>query len=358
MTSATKFAVDYIGFIDSNGEVTQDLPDCLNDSALIHSLYRLMMLTRTFDDKAIKLQRTGKLGTYPSILGQEAVSVGYGRAIQANDILVPYYRDQGAQIQHGTSMVDILRYWGGDERGSYYGGHSEDFPISVPIATQNLHAAGVAKAIQYRKQHRAVVTTIGEGGTSEGDFYEALNVAGAWKLPLVFIVNNNQWAISVARAAQTGCETIAQKAIAGGIHGYQVDGNDVLAVYHTSMLALERARNGEGASLLEAITYRLGDHTTADDATRYRTTLELEQAWQQEPISRLKRFMENYYQWSDAAETALKEECRHEVDAAVELYLNTVKAPITDMFDYLYATLPEQLIEQRETALYYGETHE
>lgn len=358
MTTATKFSIGYTGFINADGDIVNDIPETLSDPALVLALYRLMVLTRTFDDKAIKLQRTGKMGTYPSVLGQEAVAVGYGKAMQADDVLAPYYRDQGAQIQRGSSMSHILRYWGGDERGSNFDSHCEDFPISVPIATQNLHAVGIAKAIQYRKQQRAVVTTIGEGGTSEGDFYEALNVAGAWQLPVVFVINNNQWAISVARDVQTGCQTIAQKAIAGGLDGYQVDGNDVLAVYHVAQLALERARNGGGASVIEAITYRLGDHTTADDASRYRPDDELQQAWQQEPIGRLKRFMEKQHGWNDSKDAELKKNCQADVDAAVDAYLKTPKAPISDMFDYLYANLPNELAWQRETALYYGESHD
>lgn len=356
MTSSIQFTIDYHRFIDASGKMVQSLPAEFMDPDLNRSLYRMMVLTRTFDEKAIKLQRTGKLGTYPSTLGQEAVSVGYGRAMEANDVLAPYYRDYGAQLQRGVTMADILRYWGGDERGNCYTHHSDDFPICVPIATQNLHAAGIAKAIQYRKESRVVVTTIGEGGTSEGNFYEAINLAGAWQLPLVFIVNNNQWAISVARHQQTGCQTIAQKAIAGGISGCQVDGNDVLAVYYATQQALKKARTGGGPSLIEAITYRLCDHTTADDASRYRGDDELAHAWQEEPIRRLKHWMVEQRWWDEEQEKVLQNECQASVADAVDEYLATPKAPVTDMFDYLYASLPDALIEQRETVQYYAET--
>lgn len=353
MNTRVNFTIDYLSYLDK----ADSIPATIANPELMLALYRSMVQLRTFDEKAVKLQRTGKLGTYASTLGQEAVSVGYGHAMQSDDVLAPYYRDYGAMIQRGTSMTEILRYWGGDERGSNYANNPEDFPICVPIATQNLHAIGVAKAMQYRKQARAVVTTIGEGGTSEGNFYEAVNCAGAWNLPVVFIVNNNQWAISVARDVQTGCQTIAQKAIAGGVDGLQVDGNDALAVYHASAQALEKARRGDGPTVIEAITYRLCDHTTADDATRYRSKEELDAAWDVEPIKRLREYLIANKHWDDASEKALLAECKTDIEKAVDAYLTTPKAPVTDMFDYLYAELPEGMIDQRDTAAFYGENY-
>ncbi len=358
MTEASQFSSILTPFLAADGKLKQVLPSHLQDQTLIQLLYRMMTLTRLFDGKAINLQRTGKLGTYPSSLGQEAVSVGYGCAMQRDDVLIPYYRDCGAQLQHGTSMADVLRYWGGDERGSNFLTAKEDFPISVPIATQLLHATGVAKAIQYRKEKRAVITTCGDGATSEGDFYEAINLAGCWKLPLVFIINNNQWAISVSRDKQTACPVIANKAFAGGFDGIQIDGNDIFSVYHTTQQALQKAREGGGPTLIEAVTYRLGDHTTADDASRYRHEKELQQAWQAEPIKRLRYYMENENLWSETQEQALHDECKQLVDDAVKDYLATPRQAVTDMFDYLYEQLPTCLEEQRETALYYGEQHD
>ena len=194
----------------------------------------------------------------------------------------------------------------------------EDFPICVPIATQALHACGVASAFKIRGEHRVVVTTCGDGATSKGDFLEALNVAGAWQLPVVFVVNNNQWAISVPRRIQCGAPTLAQKAIGAGFHGEQVDGNDLLAVYDRVQVALERARHGKGPVLLECLSYRLGDHTTADDATRYRPAEEVKQAWLEEPVKRLQRFMAGQGVWDEGREQALIAECQGLVQRAVD----------------------------------------
>lgn len=343
------FKVTYHQYLDAQGNLIQDLPNFATPEVL-QFLYKEMVLVRTFDTKAINLQRTGKMGTYPSILGQEAFSVGMGHAMLKEDVLVPYYRDQGAQLQRGVTMADIFSYWGGDERGSDFRHCREDFPICVPIATQYLHATGIAKAFQYRKQPRVAVTTIGEGGTSKGDFYEALNLAGIWRLPVVFVVNNNQWAISVPRSIQTGTETIAQKAIAAGFEGIQVDGNDVIAMHQVMTEALYKARHGQGPTLIEAITYRLGDHTTADDASRYRNKSELETAWEKEPLIRLRKYLMTQALWDEEKEERWKEECQAQVAQAVEDYVNKPKTAIDDIFDYTYDTLTKPLAEQKAYA--------
>jgi len=309
-----------------------------------------MSLIRSFDNKTINLQRTGKMGTFAASRGQEATSIGMGHALQKNDIFCPYYRDQGTFYMRGGKLSEILTYWGGDERGSEYTHPdlADDFPICVPIAGQLLHAAGVAYAIKYRKEKRGVLTICGDGGTSKGDFYEAINLAGAWNLPIVFVVNNNQWAISVPRNKQSSCETLAQKAIAGGFEGIQVDGNDVIAVRYAVADALDKARQGGGPSLIEALTFRLCDHTTADDASRYTPAEEIKNAWKDEPIARLGYYLENEELWSREKESVLQKELTAEVDEIVKEYLNTTPAKPTDMFDYLYKELPESLHAQRD----------
>lgn len=344
------FDIPYYQWLSPEGELKADLPPHLTEETIL-DLYRQILRVRTFDTKAINLQRTGKMGTYPSLLGQEAISVAIGHAMRQDDVLVPYYRDQGAQFQRGVAMADIFQYWGGDERGSDFTANAEDFPICVPIATQCLHATGVAAAFQYRKEARVAVTTIGEGGTSKGDFYEALNLAGAWHLPVVFIVNNNQWAISVPRSAQTHTQTIAQKAIAGGFAGVQVDGNDVIGLREVIGQSIEKARQGGGPTLIEAITYRLGDHTTADDANRYRPKAELEFAWGQEPLVRLRRFLAQKGLWSEEAEKTWLTEYQQEVNQAVETYSAIKPANLSDIFDYTYAECTKPLAEQRQHAL-------
>lgn len=358
MTTNTtaQFTITYTRFLDPQGQLLQPLPAFAEHKNELLALYRFMTLVRVFDTKAIALQRTGKMGTYPSILGQEAISTAIGHAMQPTDVLCPDYREYAAQLQRGVKMAEILAYWGGDERGSCFAHNREDFPISVPIGTQYLHATGVATAFKIRKQPRVAVTVCGDGGTSEGDVYEALNVAGTWNLPVVFIINNNQWAISVPRRAQTGAPTLAQKAIAGGFDGKQVDGNDVIAMRHVVGEAIEKARIGGGPTLIEAITYRLCDHTTADDANRYRDKTELKKAWEEEPLARLRVYLIQQGHWSPQQEESLLAECNSQVEQAVQEYLAIPRPTLESMFDYHYAKLPHDLAEQRAQTLALGFT--
>jgi len=210
---------------------------------------------------------------------------------------------------------------------------------------------GVAYAMKLRRESRAAVCALGDGATSKGDFYEALNAAGAWKLPVVFVVANNQWAISVPRAKQSAAQTLAQKAIAAGIEGRQVDGNDVVAVRHAMDEALAQARSGAGPTLIEALTYRLSDHTTADDASRYRSPDELAEAWKLDPILRLRAHLMAGGAWDKAREDALLKECNEQVQAAAQAYLDTPPPTPDQMFAHLYAQLPVPLQKQRAAAL-------
>lgn len=354
MNTIAEFRISYHQVLDPNGQLVAPLPEFAQDPAQLRQLYHDMVFVRALDAKAYALQRTGKMGTYPASVGQEAIGVGYGSALQKTDVFVPYYRSTAAMLQRGVSPHEILLYWGGDERGSDFSGPREDFPINIPIATQCLHAAGVATAFKLRKQARVVATEIGDGGTSKGDFYEAINVAGIWQLPIVFFVNNNQWAISVPSRLQTAACTYAQKAIAAGIEGIQVDGNDVIAIRELAEQAFAKARRGEGATLIEATTYRLCDHTTADDANRYRSKGEVEEAWQKEPIKRLRAYLTNIKAWSEDDEQALQKRIQKEIDEAVQAYSNTPEQTPAAMFDYLYATLPENTQPQREEAIRRG----
>lgn len=351
MKTVAQFAVTYTQFLNEQGALTGPLPEFASDKPLLKKLYETMVLTRTFDKKAIALQRTGKMGTYAPINGQEAISTAIGNAMKAEDVFIPYYRDYAAQFQRGVKPSEILAYWGGDERGSDFACGSQDLPICVPIASQCLHAAGIAFSFTYRKEPRVAVVCVGEGGTSEGDFYEAMNVAGVWNLPIVFVVNNNQWAISVPRNQQTATQTIAQKAIAAGFEGLQIDGNDILAARQVIGDAIEKARSGKGPTLIEAITYRLSDHTTADDATRYQPATEVDEAKPKEPIARFKHFLIEQKLWSNQEEEALVIRCSQEVEAAVSTYLETKAQPVSSIFDYHYAQLPEYMVEQRAIAM-------
>jgi 2-oxoisovalerate dehydrogenase E1 component alpha subunit len=253
-----------------------------------------------------------------------------------------------------VKMASILLYWGGDERGSDFTAAREDFAWCVPIASQMLHGAGVAMAMKIRGEKRCAVMFVGDGGTSEGAFYEGINVAGARALPAVFVVVNNGWAISVPIESQTATKTLAQKAIAAGIPGIQVDGNDVIAVRHTMSEAVARARRGEGPTLIEAITYRLSDHTTADDASRYRDASEVKEAWGKEPLLRLRTYLTKLRVWDEEREEALKAECARDVEAAVDEYLTAPKPSTDAMFDYLFARPPKALLAQRALARRYA----
>ena len=347
MTTVARFKIEYSQVIDPAGRAAAALPAFAEDPAALIPLYRGMVLTRRFDAKTVALQRTGRLGTVASSLGQEAVTVGLASAMREADVLLPSYREAGAQLWRGVGIDELLLYWGGDERGSDFRGPRADFPVSVPVASQCLHAVGVAYAMKLRREPHAAVSVSGDGSTSNGAFYEAINCAGAWHVPAVFVVTNNQWAISVPRSAQTAAETLAQKAIAAGIHGEQVDGNDVVAVRHVVEQALERARTGGGPSVIEALTYRLTDHTTADDASRYRDADTVSAAWANDPIARLRTYLAEAGIWAKDDEEGLIEELNAEIDAAVDRYLAMPSPPPEAMFDHLYAELPRALAEQR-----------
>lgn len=350
MSVVAHFEIHHTAFLDQHGATLQALPDFARDIQRLIALYRAMALVRAFDAKAISLQRTGQLGTYASSLGQEAIGVAVASAMDPADVLLPTYREAGAQLLRGVKMTELLRYWSGDERGSDFSEVRQDFPVCITIATQACHAAGVATAFKLRKQARVAVSVCGDGATSKGDFYEALNVAGAWRLPVVFVVANNQWAISVPLAGQTAAQTLAQKSIAAGIDGVQVDGNDVIAVTDAMYGALTRARTGGGATLIEALTYRLSDHTTADDARRYRDAEEVGARWAFEPLARLRSYLIAQNAWGDALEEGLLADCAARVQAAVDEYLKFAPPSPAQMFDHLYAALPAAMAEQSKDA--------
>ena len=352
------FKVDYFQFLDPDGRLIegQQVPALARDFERLTALYRQMVRTRVFDKKAIALQRTGKLGTYASCLGHEAAHVAIGSAMQPEDCFAPMYREYGVQFCRGVALTDVLLYWGGDERGSDYAGAPHDFAWCVPIATQCLHAAGAAMAYKLRGEKRVAVAVVGDGGSSKGDFLEAINAGSAWKLPLVLVIVNNQWAISVPRSAQNTAATLAQKGIAGGLPSIQVDGNDLIACLWAMEKAVEAARQGHGSFVVEMITYRISDHTTADDARRYRPNEEVEEAWRKEPVARLRSYLTEQGAWDDEREQALIDECTAEVQEAANEYLRIVTEdgqPIGAMFDYMFAELPHDLAEQRALAEQY-----
>jgi pyruvate dehydrogenase E1 component alpha subunit len=350
-TAVARFEIRYSRFLDPKGNAVRPLPEFAGDRAELVALYRGMVLARRFDAKAVALQRTGRLGTFASALGQEAVPVGIASAMRTEDLLLPSFREHGAQLWRGVSPLELLLFWGGDERGSNFAGPREDFPVCVPIATHAPHAVGVALSFKLRREKRVAVCVFGDGATSKGDVAEALNVAGVWHLPVVFVINNNRWAISVPLAQQTAAETLAQKGIAAGVEGEQVDGNDVIAVREAMARALAKARAGGGPHLIEALTYRLGDHTTADDASRYRSGSEVSARWAEEPIARLRNYLVAQGRWGKSDEEHLLAEITLMIERAAETYLATPPQGPEAMFDFTYEKLPHDLAEQREAAL-------
>ena len=350
--TVASFSIDYYQYLDRDGQlIGKEIPKLAKDFDKLISIYELMVQTRTFDYKAIALQRTGKLGTYASCLGHEAVQIGIGSAMRAEDCFAPMYREYGTQLYRGVKMSEILLYWGGDERGSNFSVPRHDFAWCVPIATQCLHAAGAALAFKLRDEKRVAVTVVGDGGSSKGDVLEAMNAGSAYDLPLVIVIINNQWAISVPRSKQNHAKTLAQKGLGAGLPSIQVDGNDYIACHTVMEEAVERARNGGGSTVIEMITYRLSDHTTADDASRYRPTEEVKEAWKSEPVARLRAYLESKGHWNDEKQAALETQAAEMVDKAVQDYLNTPSPGIASMFDYMYEELPHDLQAQKEFAL-------
>jgi pyruvate dehydrogenase E1 component alpha subunit len=342
--------IEYMQILDEDGKLDSKLgKDLLSDEEVVH-LYEHMTTCRHYDEIAFKLQRSGRMGTYPQNKGQEAAAIGAGHALKKKvDWLVPCYRENAALFMHGLPMHYILLHWMGDERGNQIPEGVNMTPISIPIGTHMLHAAGIGYAAKMQGKDAVVATFFGDGATSEGDFHEAMNFASTFDCPVIFFCQNNQWAISVPRETQTSSETIAQKAIGYGMPGLQVDGNDLFACYKATRDAATRARKGEGPSFIEAVTYRLGDHTTADDARRYRDAKELE-AWQaKDPIIRTRKFLESKGLWDDKQQKKLEDKAKAIVDEVVKA-AEGIETPTTDdIFNYTFAELPEEIVRQRET---------
>ncbi|USE35959.1 thiamine pyrophosphate-dependent enzyme [Endozoicomonas sp. SCSIO W0465] len=347
-TEIASFTIKRRSCLNPNGELLTER-DVQPDMPRWIAIYKGMLLTRLFEQKAVRLQRTGRLGIFATAFGQEAITVTLGHTMEKEDLLCPYYRDTGALLQRGVTMDELLLYWGGDERGSLFHNDSDDFPIAIMVASQCLHAAGVAKAFQLRRQQRAVIASCGDGATSRGDFYEALNLAGVWQLPLVFVINNNQWAISVPLEQQTAARTLAQKALAAEVSCEQVDGNDCMAIYYAIREALDKARNNGGPTLIEALTYRVHEHSTADSPEYYRNDEQqrvAKRALTLDPVRRLSRFLRSQRQWNDCLENQWLRTCRIFIEKAVTRYLSVSADTPESIFRYNYASWPEVLVAQ------------
>ena len=338
-----RFTVDYLSILDSDGNLDTALEPDLSDEEL-KQMYRAMLLGRRLDERMVRLQRQGRIGTFAPIKGQEAAQIGSIVTLARTDWMVPSFRETAAMVWRGWPIEKLLLFFAGYVEGSQPAPDQHDLPITIPVATQLPHAVGLAYAAQYRGDEAVVMAFFGDGATSEGDFHEAMNFAGVWHLPIVFVCQNNQWAISVPLKKQTHSRTIAQKALAYGLPGLQVDGNDVLAVYRASREAVERAREGDGPTLIECVTYRLGVHTTADDPTKYRSEEEVKEWERKDPLTRFGAYLDK----KRLLEPGLEEAIDAEIATAVAKF-EAVGAPDPlTMFDHVYAEMPPHLREQRD----------
>lgn len=344
-------SVDYLQILDEGGNVDSALfPKGLDDAKIV-GMYKLMSFARAADAKALSLQRQGRAMTYAPLLGQEATQIGSAVAMRKDDLFVPNFRQHGVYLARGMPLETMLLSWKGFEEGNVIPKDVGGFPIIIPVGTQIPHAAGIAFAQKYMKKDVAVLAYVGDGGTSEGDFYEALNFAGVFKLPLVVIIENNQWAISVPRSRQSAAETLAQKGIAAGISMIQVDGNDVIAVYKATKDAIENSKNGP--TLIECVTYRMSMHTTADDPTKYRSDEEVEAWRKKDPIARVRAYLDGKKLWNDSMESQMQEEQMKEIDAAVEKAEKFVPDP-KSMFEHVYSYMPQTLKDELDSSIESG----
>jgi len=346
-----EFDVSHLRILDEDGTVDRELePDLTREQLL--DLWRAMVLARRTDERMLKLQRQGRIGTFGPCSGQEATVVGATYALEKDDWFVSSFRDLGGRLQRGDTVVNGMLFHNGYEEGNVL---PEDAPptppINIIVGSQTLHAVGAAYALRYRKSDAVVLTTLGDGATSQGDFHEAMNFASVLKVPVVLFCQNNQWAISHPRSKQTNSKTIAQKAVAYDMPGIQVDGNDVLACYVATRDALARARAGEGPSFIEGVTYRLGVHTTADDPTRYREDEEAETWRGREPLIRFRKYLEESGHLDEETRLAIEEHVKGTIDAAVhELESKTDFKPDAP-FDHVFGTKHEIIEEQRAAFL-------
>ena len=337
-----QFTVEYLSILDADGRLDEALAPQLSPHDL-KRLHRAMLLGRRLDERMLRLQRQGRIGTFAPIKGQEASQLGSAFSLRPTDWMVPSFRETAAMVWRGWPIEKLLLLFSGYLEGGQPAPDQHDLPITIPVATQLPHAVGLAYAAQYRADPAVVMVFFGDGATSEGDFHEALNFAGVWQVPVVFVCQNNQWAISIPLKKQTHSRTLAGKALAYGLPGIQVDGNDVLAVVAASREAVERARTGGGPTLIECVTYRLGVHTTADDPTRYRPAEELA-AWERkDPLTRFA----TYLRTRGLLDEGVEQEIDAEIGAAIARFETVSPPDPLRMFDHAYEQLPPELQRQR-----------
>jgi pyruvate dehydrogenase E1 component alpha subunit len=341
--------VESLSILNEKGQLDKALEPDIPEELLLR-LHRAMVLGRRFDERLLSLQRQGRIGTFAPITGQEASQLGAVAPLRDSDWMAPSFRESAAELWRGKAMETVILAFGGYNEGWPEEKQHNDLPVSIPVASQVLHALGIAWAMKYRQKNDVAMAFLGDGGTSEGDFHEGLNFAGVYQAPVIFVVQNNQWAISIPRSKQTRSKTLAQKALAYDIPGIQVDGNDILAVYTASKEAIDRARVGEGPTLIENVTYRMMMHTTADDPKRYRTDKEVDAWKKRDPISRFQKYLNDKGLLSKVKIEALEEEIKADIQKAVDNAEAMMKKAIDpmDMFKHAYEELPPYTEQQRK----------
>ncbi|MFP4664172.1 MAG: pyruvate dehydrogenase (acetyl-transferring) E1 component subunit alpha [Bacteroidales bacterium] len=333
--------------IDNEGKILikKWMPD-ISDESLVKA-YKDMLFAREADLMTVNYQRQGRIYTYPPNYGQEAVSGAVAQIMREDDWLVPAFRELGAYLAKGATLQEMFMYFMGYEDGSLFKDAKNLVPISVPIASQLVHAVGIGFEINYHKKDQVVYTFVGDGGTSEGEFHEALNFAGVWNTPVVFIIQNNQYGISTPVKLQTKSHNLAVKSVAYGIKGIQVDGNDFFAMTRAVEEASKHARNGDGPVLIEAVTYRRGAHTTSDDPTKYRTKEEEDEWGSKDPLTRMKKYLIDNKLWSEKEEEKILPQYKKEIERHFTAAENYGDYPIEDVFKYMYSDMPDDLKSQQ-----------
>ncbi len=348
-TVDTSCTLEHLSILNEHGELDQDLDPGLSKELLLN-IHQAMLLSRRLDERMLKLQRQGRIGTFAPVKGQEAAQIGAASAIAHSDWIVPSYREIAAHVWRGLPLEGMLLYNAGYNEGGRIPDDQHYLPVSIPVGTQMLHAAGMAYGLKRQKKEEIVLTFFGDGATSEGDFHEALNFAGVLACPVIFLCQNNLYAISVPRAKQTSSKTLAQKAFAYDIPGLQVDGNDVLAVHQAVKEAAHRARTEHCPTLIECLTYRLSVHTTVDDPAKYRSKEE-EQEWEKrDPLPRFQQYLRQKEMLMDEdlrkAENSIEQQIKAAVGAWQEQAEELDKHPEV-MFEHLYAEMPDFLQDQQ-----------
>lgn len=346
--------------MDNEGKIINSewMPD-ISDEEIVE-IYKFLTYVRTADLMAVSYQRQGRMYTYPPNLGQEAISTAAAYVMDKEDWLVLAFRELGAMLKRGAKMRDLFLYYGGHEDGSLFSGAHKILPENVPIASQFQHAAGIGYSINYKKENQAVFAFVGDGGTSQGDFHEALNFAAVWNAPVIFTIQNNQYAISLNVSKQTKSKNLAMKSVAYGIPGIKVDGNDFFAVYRAYEEARAHTAAGKGPVLIEAVTYRKGAHTTSDDPSIYRSKEEEEEWNKKDPLDRLRKYLIDKGLWTEEDDKPLIKEYRKEIDKEFSFFENYPDYPVEDVFKHLYADMPEDLKQQQvdyEKFLNWKESH-